>query len=39
MYNGKSRNLHHRHNIIKHLLLNGIIFIDYAKSKKILHIF
>jgi len=34
MYNDKSRHIHHRHNIIKHLFLNGIIFFDYIKSKK-----
>ena len=35
MYNSKSKkNIHHRHNIIKHFLLNGIISFDYIKSKK-----
>ena len=34
MYNSKSRHIHQRHNIIKHLLSNEIIFIDYVKSKK-----
>jgi hypothetical protein len=35
MYNGMSRHVHHRYNIVKHLLLNKINFIDYVKSKKI----
>jgi hypothetical protein len=34
MYNGKSRHIHRRNNIINHLLLNKIIFIDYIKSKE-----
>ena len=33
MYNGKSRHICHKHNIIKQLLLTGIISIDYMKSK------
>jgi len=32
--NGKSRHVRHIHNIIKHLLANKIIYIDYVKSKK-----
>jgi hypothetical protein len=34
MYNNKSRNICYRHNIIKYLLSNEIIFIDYVKSKE-----
>lgn len=34
MYNDKSKHIHHKHNIIKCLLLNKIISIDYVKSKK-----
>lgn len=33
MYNGKSRHIRRRHNTIKQLLSNGIISIDYVKSK------
>ena len=33
MYNGKSRHIRRRHNIVRQLLSNGIIFIDYVKSK------
>ena len=33
MYNGKSRHIRHRHNTIRQLLLNGIISLDYVKSK------
>ena len=34
MYNGKSRHICHRYNIVKHLLLNEIICIDNVKSKE-----
>nr|GEZ10401.1 retrotransposon protein, putative, Ty1-copia subclass [Tanacetum cinerariifolium] len=34
IYNGKSRHTRHRHNTIKDLLRNGIISIDYVKSKE-----
>ncbi|GJS27565.1 reverse transcriptase domain-containing protein [Tanacetum coccineum] len=34
IYNGKSRHLRCRHNTIKDLLKNGIISIDYVKSKE-----
>jgi hypothetical protein len=34
MYNVKSRYICHRHNIIKHLLSNEIISIDFIKSKE-----
>ncbi|GKC60985.1 hypothetical protein Tco_1088583 [Tanacetum coccineum] len=34
IYNGKSRHIRRRHNTIKDLLRNGIISIDYAKSKE-----
>jgi len=34
MYNRKSRHIHRRHNFIKHLLSNVIIFISYIKSKE-----
>nr|CAN81525.1 hypothetical protein VITISV_033879 [Vitis vinifera] len=33
MYNGKSRHIRRRHNIVMQLLANGIISIDYVKSK------
>ena len=33
MYNGKSRHIRHRHNTIRQLLLNGVIYLDYVKSK------
>ena len=33
MYNGKSRHIRRRHNTVRQLLLNGIISIDYKKSK------
>ena len=33
MYNGKSRHILRRHNTIRQLLSNGIIPIDYVKSK------
>jgi len=32
MYNGKSRHICHRHNTVKNLLSNDIIYIDYVKS-------
>jgi len=34
MYNDKSRQMHCRHNIVKHFLSNESIFIDYVNSKK-----
>ena len=33
MYNDKSRHIHRRHDIIKQLLLIGVISLDYVKSK------
>ena len=33
MYNRNFRHIHRRHNTIKHLLSNEVIFIDYVKSK------
>ena len=33
MYNGNFRHIRRRHNTIKHMLLNEVIFIDYVKSK------
>ena len=33
MYNGKSRHICRRHNSVRKLLSNGIISIDYIKSK------
>ena len=33
MYNSKSRHIRRRHNIVRQLLSNGIISIDYIKSK------
>ena len=33
MYNGKSRHIHRRHNTVRQLLSNGIISMDYIKSK------
>lgn len=34
MYSYKSRYIHHKQNTIKHLISNGVIFIDYVKSKE-----
>jgi hypothetical protein len=34
MYSDKSRYIHHKQNAIKHLISNGVIFIDYVKSKE-----
>ena len=34
MYNGKSRHIRRRHNTIKYLLLSGIIYIEYVRSKE-----
>ena len=34
MYNGKSRHIRRRHNTERQLLSNGIISIDYIKSKE-----
>jgi hypothetical protein len=34
MHNCKSTHGHHVYNIVKHLLSNWIIFIDYVKSKE-----
>ena len=34
VYNGKSRHIRRRHNSIRQLLTNGIISIDYVKSKE-----
>ena len=34
MYNGKSRHIHYRYNIVKHFLSNRIVSIDYVKSNK-----
>ena len=33
MYNGKSRHIRRRHNTMRQLLFNGIISIEYVKSK------
>ena len=33
MYNGKSRHIRHKHNIIRQLLSIGVISVDYVKSK------
>ena len=33
MYNGKSRHIRRRHDTVRQLLSNGIITIDYVKSK------
>ena len=33
MYNGKSRHIRHKHNIIRQLLSTGVISVDYVKSK------
>ena len=32
-YNGKSQHIRRRHNIVRQLLSNGAIYIDYIKSK------
>ena len=34
VYNGKSRQIRRRHNTIRQLLSNGIISIQYVKSKE-----
>ena len=34
IYNGKSKYIWHRHNIIKQLLSSGVILIQYIKSKE-----
>ena len=34
IYNGKSRNIRRKHNTIRQLLSNGIISIQYVKSKE-----
>jgi len=34
MYNGKSRHIYRKHNIIKYFLSNEIILIDHVKSKE-----
>ncbi|KAK6124941.1 hypothetical protein DH2020_041316 [Rehmannia glutinosa] len=34
MYNGKSRHIHRRHNTVRQLISNGVITIDYVKSKE-----
>jgi hypothetical protein len=34
MYNDKSRHIYRRHNTVKNLLSDRIIFIDYVKFKK-----
>ena len=33
MYNGKSRHIRRRHNSIRQLLSNGVVTLDYVKSK------
>ena len=33
MYNGKSRHIRRRHNIVRQLLSSGMISIDHVKSK------
>ena len=33
MYNGKSTHIRRRHNTVRQFLSNGIIYIDYIKSK------
>ena len=33
MYNGKSRHIRRSHNTIRQLLSNGVISVDYVKSK------
>ena len=30
IYNGKSRHIHLRHNIIKHMLESGVVALDYS---------
>jgi len=34
VHNGKSRHIRHRHNIVRELLTNGIIFVNYVKLKE-----
>ncbi|KAK6122523.1 hypothetical protein DH2020_043728 [Rehmannia glutinosa] len=38
MYNGKSRHIRRRHNTIRQLISNGVISVDYVKSKENLAI-
>ena len=33
MYNGKSRHIRRRHNIVRQLISSGVISIDYVRSK------
>ena len=33
MYNGKSRHIQRRHNIVRQLISSGVISIDYVRSK------
>ena len=34
MYNGKSRHIRRRHNTVRQLLSNGIMTIEYIRSKE-----
>ena len=34
IYNGKSRHIRRRHNTVRHLLSNGIMTIEYIRSKE-----
>lgn len=34
MYNGKSRHIRRRHNTIRQLISNGVISVEYVKSKE-----
>ncbi len=34
MYNDKSRHIRRRHNTIRQLISNGVISVDYVKSKE-----
>lgn len=34
MYNGKSRHFRRRHNTIRQLISNEVIFVEYMKSKE-----
>lgn len=33
MHNGKFQHIHHRHNTIEQLISNGLLSINYVKSK------
>jgi len=34
VYNGKRRNIHIRHNLVKELLKNGVISLEFVRSER-----